>query len=77
MKNINLELENSIIGILFTGFKDAIRFFDSLNPDYFYQKINKDIIEKAKFCYVNKEEFTEFTAQQYLVLLGKMRLAGD
>ncbi len=66
MKNVNLELENSIIGILFTSFSDAIKFFDSLNPVYFYQKINKDIIEKAKFCYVNKEEFTEFTAQEHL-----------
>lgn len=70
MKNINLELENSIIGILFTNFKDAIKFFDSLNPDYFYQKINKDIIEKAKFSYVNKEEFTVFTTQEYLKSCG-------
>ncbi len=70
MKNVNLELENSIIGILFTDFNDVIKHFDMLKPEYFSQKINRDVIEKAKFCYVNKEDFTPFTVQEHLKNCG-------
>ena len=66
MKNINMELENSIIGVLLTSFSDITKYFDLMKLEYFSQKINQDILEKAKLCYVNKEEFTEFTAQEYL-----------
>lgn len=70
MKNVNIELENSIIGILLTSFSDAVKHFDLMKTEYFSQKINQDIINKAKLSYVNKQEFTEFTAQEYLKSCG-------
>lgn len=66
MKNINLGLESSIIGILLISFEDVAKHFDKLKPEYFSQKINQDIIEKAKMCYVNKEDFNEYTVEEHL-----------
>ena len=70
MKNVNFELENSIIGILLTSFDYASSYFNEIKVEYFYQKINQDIVEKAKLCYVNKEEFSWFTVEEHLKNLG-------
>jgi len=66
MKNINIGLENSIIGILLIDFEGVTKQFDKLKPEYFSQKINQEIIEKAKSCYVNKEDFNQFIAEEHL-----------
>lgn len=70
MKNVNLELENSIIGILLTSFDYASSYLNEIKAEYFYQKINQDIVEKAKLCYVNKEEFSWFAVEEHLKSLG-------
>ena len=70
MKNINLGLESSIIGILLISFEDVIKHFDKLKTEYFSQKINQDIIEKAKTCYTNKEDFNQFVVEEHLKNIG-------
>ena len=47
MKNINIGLENSVIGILLIDFEGVTNQFDKLRLEYFSQKINQDIVEKA------------------------------
>ena len=70
MKNINLGLESSVIGILLISFDDVAQHFDKLKPEYFSQKINQDIIEKAKSCYINKEVFNQYSAEEHLKSIG-------
>lgn len=70
MKNINIGLENSVIGILLIDFEGVTNQFDKLRLEYFSQKINQDIVEKAKICYVNKEDFNQFVIEEYLKSIG-------
>lgn len=70
MINTNSELENSTIGILLTSFDYTANYLNEIKSEYFYQKINQEIIEKAKLCYVSKEEFSEFVIQEHLKSLG-------
>ena len=64
--NCNLQLEYSIIGTLFTDYKRSIKYFQDIKPEFFYNKMNQITLEKAKQCYMNKEDFTEFTAIENL-----------
>lgn len=68
--NYNLDLEYSIIGTLITSFKEAIKYFDKTEPDYFFNTINQETLKKAKECYMNRKEFTEFTALEHLKSTG-------
>lgn len=38
--NYNFELEYSIIGTPLTSFKESIKYFDKIDPEYFYNEIN-------------------------------------
>lgn len=68
--HVNMELEKSIIGTLLTSYESSIKLFDKTNPDFFFQPVNQKILEKAKECFINKEDFTEFTAIEHLKNCG-------
>lgn len=70
MQHINLELEKSIIGTLLTSFESSIKLFDKTDVNFFYHPANQKILEKAKTCFINKNEFTEFTAIEHLSQCG-------
>ncbi len=68
--NYNLDLEYSIIGTLITSFKQAIKYFDKTEPEYFFNSTNQEVFNKAKECYVGRKDFTEFTAIEHLKSIG-------
>lgn len=68
--NYNSELEYSIIGTLLTSYEKAIKYFDTIEIEYFYNTINQETLAVAKECYINKQDFTEFTIIEYLKTKG-------
>jgi replicative DNA helicase len=68
--NYNFELECSIIGTLLASFKETAKVLGYLETEFFYSGINQDILRKAKECFVNKKDFTEYTAIEHLKSCG-------
>jgi len=68
--NYNLELECSIIGTLLTSFKETAKVLECIEIEFFYNSINQEILRKAKECYINKKDFTEYTAIEHLKACG-------
>lgn len=69
--NYNFELEYSIIGILITSYKEAIKAFNEVQPEYFHNNTCKELYIKARECYLSKQEFTEYTAVEHLKSIGQ------
>lgn len=68
--NYNLDLEFSIIGTLLTAYKDTIKYFDKIQEEFFYNNMNREMLTKAKQCYMNRTEFTEYMAIEHLKNAG-------
>lgn len=64
--HINTELELCTIGSLLTDYVNTIRYFDNVIPEYFTNQASQMILTKAKECYINKSDFTGFTAMEHL-----------
>lgn len=69
--NYNFDLEYSIIGTLLTAYKESIKQFDKVEPEYFYNNTCKELFLKARECYLSKQDFTEFTAVEHLKSKGQ------